>query len=583
MVVRDTDFRDGFEPLTASLARLAGSDETAFTFIDYSENRDGTEESITWSELDRRARALAVRLAETTNPGERVAILCPQNLDYVVSFYGALYAGVISVPLFAPEVASHGERLVGALADSDPEVWLTSSSALDAIRELRDKHPVPRPKRLLAVDTVDSSLADGFEPVALEAEQPAYLQYTSGSTRRPAGAVITHEAVVVNVRQVIAAFGVDESWTSVGWLPFFHDMGLISLICLPIGAGCRAVFTTPFAFTRRPTRWLKLIGSYPNVINAAPNFAFEYAVAKLTDKDKEGLDLSGVRAIINGSEPVRANTIDNFQKVAGPLGFAAHAHRPGYGLAEATVFVSTTPRVAPLVVTIDRDKLGNGEAVDVQPDDDRALSLVSAGHALGQQVRIVSDNKVQPDSHVGEIWVNGRNVATGYWRQPERSAETFDGRLTDGTEPAAGWLRTGDLGVIHHGELFITGRLKDLIIIDGKNHYPQDIEATVHEAHPAIRRDRLAVFSIERDGKEGPVVVADHNRDLELSDEDRAEIARTVRAAVARHHDLRLFDFVLVPPGTVLRTSSGKIARAATKKLYLDYTNGTTTTEGSAQ
>ncbi|ONI81663.1 acyl-CoA synthetase [Actinosynnema sp. ALI-1.44] len=583
MVVRDTDFRDGFEPLTAALARLATSDEVAFTFVDYAENRDGTHESITWSELDRRARALAVRLAEVTTPGERVAILCPQNLDYVVGFYGSLYAGVVSVPLFAPEVASHGERLVGALADSDPEVWLTSSSALDAIRELRDKQPVPRPKQLLAVDTVDSSLAEKFEPVPLAADQPAYLQYTSGSTRRPAGAVITHDAVAVNVRQVIAGFGVDETFTAAGWLPFFHDMGLISLVCLPVGAGCPGVFTTPYAFTRRPTRWLKIIGSYPNVLTAAPNFAFEYAASKLTDQDKQELDLSGVRVAINGSEPVRANTIDFFQRVAGPLGFAADAHRPSYGLAEATVFVSTTPPEPPLVVTVDREKLGAGEAVDVAADDDRALNLVSAGHVVGQRLRIVSDGKVQPDSRVGEIWISGRNVADGYWRQPQRSADSFDGRLTDGTEPATGWLRTGDLGVIHHGQLFITGRLKDLIIIDGKNHYPQDIEATVQEAHPAIRRDRLAVFPIERDGKEGPVVVADHDRGLDLSDEDRAEVARTVRAAVARHHDLRLLDFVLVPPGTVLRTSSGKIARAATRKLYLDHTTGTTNTEGSAQ
>ncbi|ALG10691.1 fatty acyl-AMP ligase [Kibdelosporangium phytohabitans] len=582
MVVRDTDFRDGFEPLTAALARLASSGETAFTFVDYSEDRDGAAESISWSELDRRARALAARLAEVTNPGERVAILCPQNLDYVVSFYGSLYAGVISVPLFAPEVASHGERLVGALADSDPEVWLTSSSAMGAIRELRDKHPVPRPKQLLAVDTVDSSLADGFEPVPPAADQPAYLQYTSGSTRRPAGAVITHDAVAVNVHQVITGFGVDESFTCAGWLPFFHDMGLISLVCLPVAAGCPGVFTTPFAFTRRPARWLRIIGSHPNVITAAPNFAFEYAAVKLSDQDKQTLDLSGVRVAINGSEPVRAGTIDFFQEVAGPLGFAPAAHRPSYGLAEATVFVSTTPPGAPLVVTVDREKLGAGEAVDVPADDDKALDLVSAGHVVGQQVKIVADGAVRPDSHVGEIWINGRNVADGYWRQPERSAETFDGRLTDGTEPAGGWLRTGDLGVVHHGELFITGRLKDLIIIDGKNHYPQDIEATVQEAHPAIRRDRLAVFPIERDGKEGPVVVADHDRGLDLTDEDRAEIGRQVRAAVARHHDLRLLDFVLVPPGTVLRTSSGKIARAATRKLYLDHTTGTTK-EGSAQ
>jgi fatty acid CoA ligase FadD32 len=568
-VIATRDVED-FEPLTASLGRHAGDDRPAFTFIDYGDRRDGVEETISWRELDRRARATAARLAQMTGPGERVALLCPQGIDYVVAFLGSLYAGVIGVPLFAPEVISHGERLVGALTDCDPQVWLTSQSALPSVQGLLDGHPVPRPKHVLTVDTLDGALADAFEPAHVTAGQAAYLQYTSGSTRRPAGAVITHGALAANVRQARDGFDLQPDDTCVGWLPFFHDMGLVLLLCLPVGAGCRSVFTTPFAFTRRPARWLRMVGAYPGVITAAPNFAFEYAIAGLSDKDRAGLDLSGVKAAINGSEPVRADTIDAFLAATGPLGFAASAHRASYGLAEATVFVSTTPAGAPpLVATLDRKRLGAGAAVAVAVDAaaDQAQALVSAGRAAGQELRIVVDGRVVPDGRVGEIWVHGPNVADGYWRNPERSAETFGGRL-DGDAPVAGWLRTGDLGVIHLGELFVTGRSKDLIIIDGKNHYPQDIEATVEEAHPAIRRGRLAVFSVERQGREWPVVVAEYDQHLEHGDD--AAIGRTVRAAVAGHHDLRLLDFVLVGPGSVRRTSSGKVARSATRRRYLE-------------
>jgi fatty acid CoA ligase FadD32 len=568
MSPRRTAFSNGFEPVTESLARRAGENRPAFTFLDYSDQPDGVEHTMTWSELDRRARAVAARLAEVSAPGERVALLCPQNLDYVAGFFGALYAGMIAVPLFAPEVSSHANRLVSALADCDPEVWLTSRAAVPGIRELLETQPVPRPKQLLAVDTLRE---DAFEPMPADGGQPAYLQYTSGSTRNPAGAVITYDALAANVRQARAAFGADNGCTCVGWLPLFHDMGLVNLIALPVVVGCRSVFTTPFAFVRRPARWLRMMSGHPSVITAAPNFAFDYAAADLSEKDRMELDLSDVKAIINGSEPIRADTIERFLAATGPLGFRADMHRPSYGLAEATVFVSTTQAGdPPEAVAFDRARLGPGEtAVIVDEHADLAVKLVSVGQSVGQDVRIVADGREVPDGVVGEIWVHGLNVADGYWRQPDRSAETFDGRLTGGT-PAAGWLRTGDLGVIHADGLFVTGRLKDLIVVDGTNHYPQDIEATVQDAHPAIRRDRLAVFGIERDGQEGPVVVAEHSSRVTMHGDLADEIGRLVRAAVSRRHDLRLLDFVLVAPGTVSRTSSGKIARSATRRRYLD-------------
>jgi fatty acid CoA ligase FadD32 len=564
----------GFEPITASLANHAEHDGPAFTFVDFGEDRNGIEWTIGWTELYQRARAVAARLAQVTSPGARVALVCPQNLDYVVGFFGALCAGMIAVPLYAPEVSAHGERLVGALADCDPEVWLTSSSAMADVRALQEGHPIPSPKQVIAVDTVRPELAAEYQPVPISPGQPAYLQYTSGSTRRPAGAVITHRAVAANVAQATAAYDADGSTTCVGWLPFFHDMGLIQLICLPTVLRCHSVFTTPFAFVRRPIRWLRMLGGHRNVLTAAPNFAFDLVAARLTEKDSAGVDLSGVSVAINGSEPVRASTIDRFLTVTRPLGFPATAMRPSYGLAEATVFVSTIPFGSPaLTVTLDRGRLGAGTAVPVPFHDDRAVGLVSAGRPVGQALRIVDGDsgRMLPDDQVGEIWLHGPNVADGYWRQAERSAECFGARISnaDAHTPADGWLRTGDLGVLHRDELFITGRLKDLIIVDGRNHYPQDVEATVEEAHPAIRRGHVAVFTVDRDGAEQLVVIAEHHLKALPEHRDPAEVAAAVRAAVSRHHDLGLADFVLAPPGSVLRTSSGKVARSANRGQYL--------------
>ncbi|GGM56690.1 acyl-CoA synthetase [Longimycelium tulufanense] len=561
------------EPLTTSIAGHATSDTVAFTFIDYTTNRDGVAHSYTWRQLDRRARAVAARLSQVTTRGQRVAVLAPQDLDYVVAFLGALYAGTVAVPLFAPEVSTHGDRLVGALADCDPEVWLTSEQALDTVRQLADGQPVPRPKQIIAVDSVDPALGRDFEPVSVSLDEPAYLQYTSGSTRRPAGAVITHRAVAANVAQARHAYGVDETTTFAGWIPFFHDMGLVLLLALPLAVGAHSVFTTPFAFLRRPMRWLRQLSDYPNVATAAPNFAYEYAAAKVKPEERSTLDLSNVRVACNGSEPVRAGAIEGFLAAFGPHGFAAQAHRPSFGLAEATVFVSTTPAGPPRITSFDREGLGVRRADPVADTARGAVRLVSAGVPVGQHVLIVDPDTgaIRPDNTVGEVWIHGPNVADGYWQQPERSAETFDGRLADGPAdlPARGWLRTGDLGVYHDGELYITGRMKDLIIVDGKNHYPHDIEATTQEAHPAIRRDHVAAFAVAEGDAEAVVVVAEHSRHAEPDQLDPAEVARAVRLAVGEHHDLALHDFVLTRPGEVLRTSSGKIARAATRKRYL--------------
>ncbi|HEY5199157.1 MAG TPA: fatty acyl-AMP ligase [Solirubrobacteraceae bacterium] len=562
------------EPLVASLARRAGLDLPAFTHIDYSVDRAGVPRTLRWPELYARVLAVAARIDEVAGAGDRVAVLCPQDLSYPVAFFGALAAGTIAVPLFAPEASSHAGRLVGALTDCAATAWLTTEDALESVRALLDDPRIPRPAAVIAVDSVDLAAAAGFDPPAVELSAPAYLQYTSGSTRDPAGAVITHEAVVTNVLQGSAAFGLDEDSTSVGWLPFFHDMGLMLMVCVPAVIGARSVFSTPFDFIAHPQRWLEALANHPNVVTAAPNFAFEYAIERLSAADRAKLDLSGVRAVMNGAEPIRATTVERFQELFGPCGLAPDAHRPSYGLAEATVFVTTsTANEPPRITSFSRAALMTGRAAAPSGDADR-IRLVSTGTPVGQDVCIVDPLNcvARPDGEVGEIWVRGRNVAVGYWGQPERSAEVFDAHLVGGGDrlPADGWLRTGDLGVRHDAELYIAGRLKDLIIVDGKNHYPQDVEETVQQAHPAVRAGRVAAFGLPAEaGGEAIVVVLERARGEAAAQVDAREITRAVRRAVSQAHDLKLREVQVLDGSRILRTSSGKIARAANRQRYL--------------
>jgi fatty acid CoA ligase FadD32 len=562
----------GLESLVTSLARRAELDRPAFTHVDYRTERSGSARTLTWSEVFVRSCAVAAAIAEFAGPSERVAVLCPQDLNYPVGFLGALSAGTIAVPLFAPEASSHGQRLVGALADCQAAVWLTTQAAMGPVGELLSDPRIPRPAGIIAVDQVDLDAAAAFAPPPVDLAEPAYLQYTSGATRDPAGAVISHEAVATNVRQGVDALELDERTTSVGWIPFFHDMGLMMMVCAPVVLGSRAVFSTPFDFVQRPRRWLEQLSAHRNVMTAAPNFAFDYAVERVAATDRAGLDLSGVHVAINGSEPVRARTLERFQEAFGPCGFAATAHRPSYGLAEATLFVTTSGARGPRVTSFGRAELLAGRAVAASAGSE-PVQLVSAGSPAGQHVCIADPDTraIREDGGVGEVWVHGRNVASGYWGQPERSLEFFDAELLGGGDdlPQAGWLRTGDLGVCYDGEIYITGRLKELIIVDGKNHYPHDIEETVQRAHPAIRAGRVAAFGMPTDDGEAIVVVMERARGSAGAQALPAEISSAVRRAVAAAHDLKLGDIQILEGTKILRTSSGKIARGANRDRYV--------------
>lgn len=564
------------ESLVDSVARWARETPAgpAYTFVDYNIDRHGRRTTLSWADAHQRACATAARLRRSAEPGERVALLLPQGLEYLTTMLGAMYARIIAVPLFSPDLPGQAERLVRVYANAEPEVVVTTSSRLHDVQGFLRDHGLPKPRDLVMADTLEPADWD-LEPASLD--DIAYLQYTSGSTGEPAGVEVSHRNVAANARQLWAHFGVDQghSIVLVSWLPLFHDMGLIATLAAPITHGAQAAFIEPMAFIRDPARWLRLISGPwdAEVLTAAPNFAYEYCLSRVPDLDN--LDLRRLRWCLNGAEPVRWRTVERFTAALAPLGVSPEASSPCYGLAEATVFVTAVPGdVPPRIVTVDPEALCAGIVRPCSADAEHSAFLVSCGTPTGQHVAIVDPRtrRELPDDRVGEIWVHGPNVARGYWRNPARSRETFAARLENpvGGVPAEPWLRTGDLGTIHGGELYVAGRLKDLIIVDGRNHFPQDIEATVQEAHPAVRADHVAAFSTEGETAERLVVVAERSRWTLPGPLDVEEVRRAVRSAVSTVHQLAVHDVVLVRPGGVPRTSSGKVARTACRQRYLN-------------
>jgi acyl-CoA synthetase (AMP-forming)/AMP-acid ligase II len=573
----------------------ATPDQVAVTFMDYEAHPDGVARQAGFAELDRRVGAVAAALAGIGRD-ERVAILAPQSLEYVVGFLGVLRAGAIAVPLFPPDLPGHADRLVGATADSRPSVVLTVRATLPMVREFVAAQSWPAPRAVLAVDElavdVDGPLPD-LPDVTLHADDPAYLQYTSGSTRAPAGVVISHGNVVANAKQAVSALLPGEHRgtpvTIVSWLPLFHDMGLVLVCGGSCVAGLPAVLMDPVAFLIRPVRWLRALSAYENTGSMAPNFAFDYCARQVSEQDKAELRMDRVYGLINGAEPVNPQTHQRFNDAFAGCGLNPTVLRPGYGLAEATVYVAgSTAGRPPMVLDFDRDELSHGRAVPLTgepvgvgapmpgggPGAAAVSRLVAIGDVVGQYLAIADETtgELLADGTVGEIWVNGPNVASGYWDDPQRTAATFGQELRGelpARVPRGGWLRTGDLGVLHDGEFYITGRSKDLIIVGGRNHYPQDIEITVESAHPAIGKHRLAAFSAPAGAGEGVVVVAELSRRAG-DDTDHAQVIAEVRSAVSAAHRVLVHDVVLVASDTIPRTSSGKIARSATRQRYLD-------------
>ncbi|SNT27574.1 long-chain-fatty-acid--AMP ligase FadD32 [Rhodococcoides kyotonense] len=581
------------------------ADTLAYRYMDYSRERDGEAHELTWSQFGRRLRAVAARLQQVTQPGDRVAILAPQGLDYVVAFFGAVYAGTIAVPLFDPDEPGHSDRLHAVLGDCKPTAILTATSSAAGVRNFFRALPAAERPRVIAVDAIPDSVGETWVEPGATLDDIAYLQYTSGSTRTPAGVEITHRAVGVNALQMVDAIELTEDSRGVTWLPLFHDMGLLTVI-LPALGGKYITIMSPRAFVQRPWRWIKELAAVSDgagTFAAAPNFAFEHAAQRGLPKNGEALDLSNVIGLINGSEPVTTSSMDKFNDAFAPYGLPKTAIKPSYGMAEATLFVSSTKHSDEArVIYVDRTELNAGRLVVVDKDAPGAIPQVSTGYVARSQWAAIVDADTAsevPDDHVGEIWLHGENIGQGYWGRDQETSETFHNKLVsrvaegshaEGASEGANWMRTGDYGVYHGGELYITGRVKDLVIVDGRNHYPQDIEFSAQEASKALRPGFVAAFAVPAnqlpdvvfefsgsaltkdpgDASEQLVIVGE--RAPGAGKADPQPIADEVRAAISARHGVTARDILLVPAGSIPRTSSGKIARRACKAAYIEGT-----------
>lgn len=548
-------------------------DDIAYAYTDYDSNWEGVTHTLTWGQVYRSALNVAHAVKACGSMGDRAVILAPQGLEYISAFLGSMLGGFIAVPLSIPHAGSHDERVSAVLADTDPAVVLTTTSVTGSVSDYVAGAGSPT---VIEVDGLD---LDARQPNIRTHDLPAiaYLQYTSGSTRLPAGVMITHENLHANFRQLMldyfpATGGVNPpDMAVVSWLPFYHDMGLVLGVVAPILGGFRGELTSPVAFLQRPARWLRALAAGHPTWSASPNFAFELASAKVSDEDMDGYDLSNVKGIVSGSERIHPATLDRFVNRFGKFGFRDDMMRPSYGLAEATVYVAgRTEPGPPEVVNFDTEKLSAGSAIRCGSQE--GTELLSYGRAKEPLVRIVDpETRIEvPAGTIGEIWTLGDNVAQGYWHKPEETERTFGGMLPS---PSAGtpegpWLRTGDLGFFSEGEFFIVGRMKDMLIVYGRNHYPEDIEATVRE----ISGGRVSAISVTVDRIEKLAVIVEFKkrRDVEYGPELFASVKNDITSAIAKVHQLNAADIVLVAPGSLPTTTSGKIRRAASGEMYRD-------------
>ncbi len=555
--------------------------DTAFTFLDYDHDWDGVPITLTWSQLYRRVLNLSTHLQTYGSAGDRAVILAPQSLDYIVGFLGVLQAGLVAVPLSVPYGGAHDERTTSVLADTSPSVLLTTSAVVDNVRPFGQAPEGQSAPSIIEVDLLDlDSRQSGPRPGARGAgsdpSDTAYLQYTSGSTRTPAGVTVSSKNVFANFEQIMADYFVLEGGvappdlSAVSWLPFYHDLGLMLGIIMPILVGVPSVVTSPVAFLQRPARWMHMLARTGRTFSGGPNFAFHVAVRKTSNEDMAGLDLGGVHTIQNGSERVQPKTLKQFADRFAPFNLDPAALRPSYGMAEATVYIATrNVGEPPHTVHFDSEKLPAGQAHRCATGS--GTPLINYGVPKSQLVRIVDpDTRTEcADGAVGEIWVHGDNVAAGYWRKPEETAETFGARIKNPSEgtPEGPWLRTGDSGFFSNGELFIVGRIKDLLIVYGRNHSPDDIEATIQEVTPG----RCAAIAVPDKGVEKLVAIIELKKKGE-SDGDATDrlrlVKREVTSAISKAHGLRVADLVLVSPGSIPITTSGKIRRSQCVELY---------------
>ena len=546
--------------------------EKGFIFLE----EDGTvEKRLTYKQLDRRARAIAALLQDLNGSGERALLLYQPGLDFIAAFFGCLYAGVIAVPAYPPRNNSSIIRLESIIRDSKARFALTSTSLLTNVENCLQKAGLDN-INCLTIDTIPSSLAANWQEsrsITKDARRGAdpfgiaFLQYTSGSTGTPLGVKVTHENLIYNASVIQRFFQHSPDRNAVFWLPQYHDMGLIGGIIAPIYIGNSTVLMSPVSFLQRPFRWLEAISRYQATTSGAPNFAYELCISQITPEQRQNLDLSSWELAFSGAEPIRARTLERFAATFADCGFRQEAFYPCYGMAETTLMVAGGRKQdSPILKTVGGSALAENKVVPASSSEPGSQTFVGCGGIIegeGEELVIVNpDTKSRCDeSEVGEIWFRGKSVARGYWEKTERTAEIFQAYLDTGEGP---FLRTGDLGFLDNGELFVTGRLKDLIVIRGRNHYPQDIELTVERSHEALRPSCGAAFAVEVDGEERLVVVNEVKRTY-LRKLEPESVINAVRQAIVERHELQPLAILLLKTGSIPKTSSGKIQHYACK------------------
>ncbi|QRY53063.1 AMP-binding protein [Mycolicibacterium septicum] len=553
-------------------------DDVAFTFTDYAVDPAGIDETLTWSQLSRRTRNVAREVRLHGSVGDRAVILAPQGLEYILAFLGSMQAGLVAVPLPMPHRGSSHDRVSAVFTDTKPSVVLTTSAVAEDVGDYVDQSRMNTAPKIVAIDglRLDADGPDGFDSGTTEFPATAYLQYSSGSTRLPTGVMISHRNLQANFEQLMRGLFADTNvktstnMTIVSWLPFYHDMGLVLGVCAPILGGYSAALMSPVSFLERPARWVRALAENTGAFSAAPNFAFDLAARKTKDADLAGLDLGGVAGIINGAERVEPATLERFADRFAHFNFREHMLRPSYGLAEATVFVTTgTWSDSSEVAQFDVDELAAGRVRRCAAGTGSALVKYSLPQSPVVRIVDVDTNTECAQDVVGEIWVHGDNVAAGYWSRSPEEQQCFGATLaapTPGT-PDGPWLKTGDLGFVSEGDLFVVGRIKDLLIIRGRNHYPEDIEATVQQ----ITGGRVAAISVPVNSTEKLVTVIEVKKRGESTIEAvhwLKEIKSDVTSAISNAHGLNVGDLVLVSPGSIPTTTSGKVRRAACVEQY---------------
>ncbi len=540
-------------------------DEIAFIYLVDGENE---QIQLTNRELDRQARAIAAWLQSLGMQGERALLLYPPGLEFISAFFGCLYAGVVAVPAYPPRRNRSLERIQAIADDAQARIALTTDIVLRRVDPLIDSTPHLKEMTWLATCRAAKGIEEQWETPRLRGDTLAFLQYTSGSTGTPKGVMLNHNNLLHNSALIAYAFEHTRSDVGVFWLPSYHDMGLIGGVFQPLYTGRPNILMSPMAFLQKPYRWLSAITRFGGTTCGGPNFAYDLCIRKITEEQKATLDLSSWQIAFNGAEPVRADTIERFCEAFEPCGFRREVFYPCFGMAEATLIVSGGfVKKPPVIRSFDAGSLARNKVIECETGEEGIRTLVGCGQTMPDQKIVI----VNPDSltlcsadEVGEIWVSGPSVAQGYWQQPEATKGIFGAVLKDTGEGP--FLRTGDMGFLREGELFVTGRIKDLIILRGVNVYPQDIERTVERSHSHLIPNSGAAFTVEQDGEERLVIVQEVER-RKRDGMDR--VFEAIRRAVSAEHEIPVQAIVLVQAGSIPKTSSNKIQRRACHQAYL--------------